>query len=60
MNIIIQPIDLALLENDIPYFIELNSFGEEMAAGSACFHWILDNDILYGREDKVYFRYVKN
>ena len=31
-----------------PYFIEPNSFGKEYAAGSALFHWILDEQILYG------------
>lgn len=28
--------------NGGPYFIELNSFGKEYAAGSALFHWIND------------------
>jgi hypothetical protein len=38
--------DFAIVESK-PYFIELNSFGKEYAAGSALFHWILDEKILY-------------
>jgi hypothetical protein len=34
-------IDLAIINDNI-YFIELNSFGKEMAAGSAAFHWLID------------------
>jgi hypothetical protein len=47
-----------------PYFIEPNSFGKEYAAGSALFHWLLDEDKLYGlsyeTNDKtnIYLRYV--
>lgn len=37
--------------NDKPYFIEMNSFGKEYAAGSALFHWLLDEKILYNRFD---------
>ena len=47
--------DIAIVENK-PYFIELNSFGKEYAAGSALFHWIIDEDILYGKKE-VEFRY---
>jgi hypothetical protein len=42
----------------IPYFIEPNSFGKEYAAGSALFHWIEDENILYGKNDKICFRYT--
>jgi hypothetical protein len=48
----------------IPYFIEPNSFGKEYAAGSALFHWILDEDKLYGLTESdnnkinIYLRYV--
>lgn len=38
--------DFAIV-NSQPYFIEINSFGKEYAAGSALFHWILDEHILY-------------
>jgi hypothetical protein len=51
-------IDLAILEDNTPFFIEISCFGKEYAAGSACFHWLIDEDILYGRKDKIYFRYV--
>lgn len=53
-------IDFALLENDEPYFIEINSFGKEYAAGSSLFHWLLNEDKLYDikNERKIYFRYV--
>lgn len=50
-------IDIVLIQNE-PYFIETNSFGKEMAAGSSLFHWLLDEDILYGTSGKLYFRYV--
>jgi hypothetical protein len=51
-------IDFAILENDIPYFIEINSFGSQYAAGSSLFHWIIDNDILYGDGTTIYFRWT--
>ena len=38
--------DFAVIDNK-PYFIELNSFGKEYAAGSALYHWLLDEKILY-------------
>lgn len=50
-------IDIALV-NNIPYFIEVNCFGKEYAAGSALFHWIIDYDLLYSDAKKVYFRYT--
>lgn len=51
--------DFAILNNNIPYFIEISSFGKEYAAGSALFHWIIDEDILYGENDSlIYFRYT--
>jgi hypothetical protein len=31
------------------YFIEINGFGKEYAAGSSLFGWLQDEDILYGR-----------
>jgi hypothetical protein len=53
--------DIALI-NDIPYFIELNPFGKEYSSGSALFHWIHHEDILYGNYTKIpkaiYFRYT--
>lgn len=50
-------VDIALCGKDW-YFIEVNSFGSEYAAGSALFHWIHDRDLLYGNEDEVVLRYV--
>jgi len=45
-----------------PYLIELNSFGKEYAAGSALFHWILDELILYNKFENdnlsIEFRYT--
>jgi hypothetical protein len=38
--------DFAIIDSK-PYLIELNSFGKEYAAGSALFHWQLDEKILY-------------
>ena len=42
------------------FLIELNCFGKEYAAGSALFHWLLDEEKLYNcqEEDTIYFRYV--
>jgi hypothetical protein len=50
--------DVAILDNEELYFIEINSFGKEYAAGSALFHWIIDQNILYGNESNIYFRYT--
>jgi hypothetical protein len=54
--------DFAILDNDSPYFIELNSFGKEYASGSALFSWIDDYNILYGLcglcGDVIEFRYT--
>lgn len=35
------------------YFIEINGFGKEYAAGSSLFGWIQDEDILYGRKSNI-------
>jgi hypothetical protein len=52
--------DFAILDDDTPYFIELNSFGKEYASGSALFGWIQDYSILYGvTENSIEFRYTK-
>ncbi len=51
--------DFAILDDDTPYFIELNSFGKEYASGSALFGWIQDYNILYGLcGDVIEFRYT--
>ncbi len=53
--------DFAIVD-DQPYFIELNCFGKEYAAGSALFHWLLDENILYNRfetNNVIEFRYTK-
>ena len=45
--------------NNLPYFIEPNSFGKEYASGSALFHWLIDYDKLYGNmENNIFVRYV--
>lgn len=49
--------DLALVDDDF-YFIELNPFGSEYGSGSALFHWLTDNDLLYGKLDHVEMRYT--
>ena len=39
--------------------IELNSFGAELASGSALFHWLNDYDIMYGSHSNlIYVRYI--
>lgn len=50
--------DICILENNEPYFIEVNSFGKEYASGSSLYHWLIDKDILYGNNNTIYFRYV--
>ena len=51
--------DFAILDDDSPYFIELNSFGKEYASGSALFSWIDDYNILYGLcGNTIEFRYT--
>lgn len=53
--------DFAIV-NSNPYFIELNSFGKEYASGSALFHWLLDEKILYNKfetNNVIEFRYTK-
>jgi hypothetical protein len=54
--------DFAILDDNTPYFIELNSFGKQYASGSALFEWITDYDVLYGLkgEDYIEFRYTIN
>jgi hypothetical protein len=49
--------DFAFVDGN-PYFIEMNSFGKEYAAGSSLFHWLLDEDVLYNSENDIEFRYV--
>ncbi len=50
--------DFAILENNEPYFIEFNSFGKEYSSGSALFHWLIDEDLLYNSENNIYVRYT--
>lgn len=50
-------IDISLVNGE-PYFIEINCFGSEYAAGSSLFHWIIDHDLLYSDGSKVHFRYT--
>lgn len=50
-------IDISLV-NGNPYFIEINCFGSEYAAGSSLFHWIIDNELMYSDGKVVYFRYT--
>ena len=58
-------IDIAVLEGDRPYFIEINPFGKEYSSGSSLFGWVEDWDILIGNitpesdeEPDIYFRYT--
>jgi len=50
--------DFSILKNDKPYLIEFNSFGKEYAAGSALFHWLIDEEKLYNQTNDIYFRYT--
>jgi len=53
-------IDIVLLDDYKPYFIEINPFGKEYSSGSALFGWLQDEKILYGLEDipNIHFRYT--
>jgi hypothetical protein len=50
--------DFALLPDDKPYFIEINSYGKEYTSGSSLFHWIIDESKLYSKTGDIYFRYT--
>lgn len=51
--------DFAIINDDQPYFIEPNTFGREYASGSALFHWLKDDKILYQDPvENIYFRYI--
>ena len=54
--------DIAVLDplspSPKPYFIEINSFGKEYASGSSLFHWLNDEDQLYGKTQHIEFRYT--
>lgn len=52
--------DIAILENNSAYFIEINPFGKEYSSGSSLFHWIVDEEILYDKNNDglIYFRSV--
>ncbi len=51
--------DMVFLQ-DQSYFIEPNTYGKEYSSGSSLFHWIIDEEIMYGKTDDIYFRYVKD
>jgi hypothetical protein len=50
--------DFAIIEDDKPYFIEINPFGAEYSSGSSLYEWTLDKEILYGEKENIYFRYT--
>lgn len=50
--------DFIIKDDDKPYLVEFNSFGKEKAAGSALFHWIIDENKLYNENNLIYFRYT--
>jgi hypothetical protein len=46
-------------KTQITELVEVNSFGCELAAGSALFHWVRDKDVMYGHiAPHVELRYV--
>lgn len=49
--------DVSYTDTNDLYFIEINPFGKEYSSGSALFHWLRDEEILYGKKDPV-FRFV--
>jgi hypothetical protein len=51
--------DIAILADGSPYFIEPNGFGADFAAGSAAFSWVDDAKVIHGKEgDPVEIRFV--
>jgi hypothetical protein len=54
--------DIAILNPEDPdpqpYFIEINTFGKTNASGSSLFHWLLNEEILYGNGKSIEFRYT--
>lgn len=46
--------DICLL--DKPYFIEINSYGYNLSAGSSLFHWIHDQRVFMENHNNIYFR----
>jgi hypothetical protein len=50
--------DIAITDENVPYFIEFNSFGKEYAAGSSLFHWIHDQTLLYATDHNIHVRYT--
>lgn len=50
--------DAVILEDDSLYFIEINSFGKEYAAGSSLFHWLNDEELLYSNGNTIVYRYT--
>ena len=51
-------IDVMVISNDKVELVEVNTFGAELAAGSALFAWIPDRNVLYSNGDRVEFRYI--
>ena len=56
--------DLAIIgemQEEVVYFIEINSFGADYSSGSALFHWKHDEAILLNdRDNNVVFRYTSD
>lgn len=51
-------LDMSIIDELDVYFIEINCFGKEYAAGSALFHWIDDEEKMYSDGSTIYFRYT--
>ena len=49
--------DFAILDDNKPYFIEINPFGKEYSSGSSLFHWLIDESKLFNTEGNIFFRY---
>lgn len=52
--------DIAFLDDGRVYFIEPNSFGANMAAGSAAYHWVYEHDKLHREfdSDPIYVKFT--
>jgi len=51
--------DIAILDDGSSFFIEPNCYGAAYAAGSALYHWIIDQSKLNATASRVYFRFTE-
>lgn len=52
-------LDIAILQDDSVYFVEVNPFGGDYGSGSALFDWRQDHYKLTHTDNCIYFRYLE-